>query len=116
MGTSLPNARAPEKLTRPCPACGKDIIPTRDDKGRAVILEWCRPGKGTHTITAGLFPGIEPTATLSAGKFYRIHACPTSVERSHSAASFEGKKAVSDVGGPSISYRPKGSVNSRGRK
>lgn len=96
----LPNATAPEKLTEACAGCGRAVIKARDDKGRAVRLEWCMPGKGTHTITAGLLPGIEPTATACAGKGYRIHECPTQVPRAHSAASFGGKR-----GGPSISYR-----------
>jgi hypothetical protein len=60
-----------------------------------VILEYCTPGSstGTHTITAGLFEGVEPTATPSKGRGFRLHACPTT--KAHSAASFEGKRAVS---------------------
>ncbi len=100
MPTTLPNGAPPEKLTRPCGSCGRKVMAARDDHGRPVRLEWCIAGKGTHTITAGLIPGIEPTATLCAGTWYRIHNCPTEVPKAHSAASFEGKR-----GSPSISYR-----------
>jgi hypothetical protein len=101
MNAILPNATPPAKLTSPCPACKRGVIRTVDDHGRVLVLEWCRPEKGTHTITAGLLPGIEPTATLSAGKGYRVHACPSALPaQSHTAASFAGKR-----GSPSISYR-----------
>lgn len=98
MTTTLPKPGGPPKLTTPCAGCGRGVIRCRSAAGDAVILEWCTPGakSGTYTITAGLFDGIEPTATPSKGAGFRIHRCPTAIpERSHSAASFEGKRAVS---------------------
>lgn len=94
MATSLSSNAFPPKLTRKCPGgCGRWVLSARDDHGRLVVLEWCIRAKGTHTITAGLFEGFEPTATLSAGKGFRIHACTKAAERSFSAANFQGKRA-----------------------
>jgi hypothetical protein len=77
MPASLPNPEPhDEKLAAPCAAgCKRRVIRARDDAGRIVFLEWCPAGAGTHTITAGLFPGTEPTATASKGKNFRIHDC-----------------------------------------
>lgn len=95
MATTLPNQSPPHKLTRKCPGgCGRWVLSARDDHGRLVVLEWCIRAKGTHTITAGLFDGFEPTATVSAGKGFRIHACTRAAQRAHSAASFERKRAA----------------------
>jgi len=98
MPTTLPEPHPPAKQTKPCAACGRPVIRTKTDAGDLLILEYCTPGSsaGTHTITAPLFGGLEPTATKAKGRGFRVHVCPKAEpERAHSAASFEGKRAVS---------------------
>jgi hypothetical protein len=72
------------------------VVRCRSGAGDPVVLEYCTPGSssGTYTITAGLFAGIEPTATPAKGRGFRIHRCPSAeTARAHSAASFERKRA-----------------------
>ncbi len=82
------------------------------------MVERCARGAGDIAIEAPLFAfGAEqmPGAFIVGNSNFRRHACGGK-QRSFSAEGMHRKTRADHTGSPSISYRPSGSGNSRGRK
>lgn len=116
MGTVQNAVADGEKKPVPCGICGAAVTWVLLGTVRTMV-ERCAQGAGNVAIEAPLFAfgGAQmPGATAAGNTNWRKHVCKAA--RAFSADGMPRKSRGNPAKSPSISYRPKGSVNSRGRK
>lgn len=116
MGTVQNAVDDGEKKPALCGVCGSAVTWVLLGTVRTMV-ERCAPGAGNVAIQAPLFAfgaAQTPGAERAGNTNFRVHVCKGA--RAFSADGITRKSRENTPKSPSISYRPKGSVNSRGRK
>lgn len=90
--TRLAPTDHPSKLTTPCGVCRRAVIRAQQ-AGKAVLVEFCKPGTGNLGLVAPLIghDQLEAIKTTATATKYRIHRCRGT--GAFSAQSFGRKKA-----------------------